>query len=145
MSDLKEKAAYMRGLLEGMEFNQNSREKILWEGMINFCNEVAENLHDFKETHEEFAEYVEAIDEDLGVLEKYFYNTNEEAEEESDVISNEDGDTVIEMECPNCKEELYFTDEAGNYEVLCPECGETVWNHFVEDNPTHTQSSDDVI
>lgn len=137
MGGIKEKAAYLRGLLEGMDFSPNSREKLLWEGLVNFCGEIADEVNDLGETQNEFAEYIEAVDEDLSILEKYFYNNQEEGDSEDVVFTNDHrhGDeTIIELECPKCQEELYFTDESGDYEVVCPECGEVVWNHFVENN-----------
>lgn len=138
MSAIKEKAAYLRGLLEGLDFSENSREKVLWEGLINFCGEIADEMEALEENQNEFAEYIEAVDEDLSVLEKYFYNNADESDSDEVVFTNDcgcgckDEESVIELECPRCQEELYFTDETGDYEVVCPECGEVVWTHTVE-------------
>lgn len=139
MSELKERTAYLRGLLEGSEIPQNSKEKVIWDGLLNFCEEVADNLEELGDSHNEFAEYVEAIDEDLGVLEQHFYNTSDEEDDSEAIFTNvEDNDeTIVEISCPKCQEELYFTDEACDYEVVCPECGEIVWSHFIEGTEAH--------
>lgn len=144
MSELKERTAYLRGLLEGSEFPQNGKEKIVWDGLLNLCEEIADNLDELEESHNEFAEYVEAIDEDLGVLEKHFYNTAEDDEDSSEVIFSSAGedDDIVELVCPKCEEELYFTDESGDYEVICPECGEVVWSHFAESVTPHQVQPD---
>lgn len=139
MLDLKEKAAYLRGLVEGSDFPKDEKEKQIWTGLMDFCNEVANDLNDLGDSQNEFAEYIEAIDEDLSSLEKYFYN--EDHEEESDVIfSKDDQQPVVEIACPNCHEGICFEDESGSYEVVCPECGKVVWNHFVkEESPAEKQ------
>lgn len=145
-NDLKARAAYLRGLLQGVDLAQNSKEKMVWEGLIDFCEVVADDLDELSNSQDEFADYIEAIDEDLSVLEKQFYSIEDEEQGDSDIIfTNEvdDDDTVIEISCPNCHEELYFTDEAGEYEVVCPECNQVVWSHTVEDNgPTVYRDKD---
>jgi DNA-directed RNA polymerase subunit delta len=134
MEDIKTRAAYLRGLIEGSEIGKDEKEKMVWEGLLGFCEEVANAVTDLSGSSEEFGEYVEAIDEDLSVLEKYFYQT--EDENDVDVIfTNEAGDTDsnIELTCPNCHEELTFEDSSGEYEVVCPECGKVIWNHYIEE------------
>lgn len=140
MTDLKERAAYLKGLFEGIDLDQETKVRPLWEEMLKFCGDVADTLHDVQKDNDELSEYMEAVDEDLSVLEKFFYE-NESEEETENLFSNDNGDTVIELECPKCQEEICFTDEPGDYEVICPECGETVWTHSVEIEPV----SKDVI
>jgi DNA-directed RNA polymerase subunit delta len=130
MSDLKEKAAYLRGLIEGSDFPPDEKQKQIWVGLMDFCGEVANDLNDLDNSQNEFAEYIEAIDEDLSCLEKYFYN--EDSEDDGDTIFSKEAkeDPIVEIACPNCKEEVSFEDESGNYEVVCPECGKVIWSHF---------------
>lgn len=129
MEELREKAAYMRGVLEGINFNGDEQQKRLWESLIDFCDGVADDLGDLGDSQSEFADYIEAIDEDLCTLEKYFYNEDEEANESQEVIFNSDQDgSVLEMNCPYCNQGVYFENEAGEYEVVCPECGKVIWN-----------------
>ncbi|HBE80427.1 MAG TPA: hypothetical protein DDW65_21985 [Firmicutes bacterium] len=129
MQDLKERTAYLRGLVEGAAFPSDEKEKLVWDGLMNFCEEVADELTQMTDSQEEFEDYVEAIDEDLGTLEKYFYDDGE-ADDNVDVIFSKDekGEGVMELSCPHCHEEIYFEDQNGDYEVICPECGKVVWN-----------------
>lgn len=129
MDDLREKAAYMRGVLEGVNFNGDEQRKRLWDSLIDFCDGVAEDLGELEDSQEEFADYIEAIDEDLGALEKYFYSNDDETNESQEVTFTSDQDHgVLEMNCPFCSQGVYFEDEAGEYEVVCPECGKVIWN-----------------
>jgi len=135
MRDLNEKVAYLRGLFEGADLPQNGKEKLIWDGMLNFCEDVAREMRDLGDSSDEFAEYIEAIDEDLSVLEKHFYDNFDDGEDDDEAIFTNDREgPVIELVCPNCHEELSFTAKPGDYEVVCPECGRMVWSHATEES-----------
>ncbi|MGE5583472.1 MAG: CD1247 N-terminal domain-containing protein [Bacillota bacterium] len=134
MKELKEKTAYLRGLVEGADFPKDEKEKLIWEGLMDFCDEVAEEVSQLEESQNEVEDYVEAIDQDLGSLEKYFYNAEDEDEEAEVVFSKDGQEAVMEMTCPYCHEDIYFEDQNGNYEVICPECGKVVWNSSLEES-----------
>jgi hypothetical protein len=129
MQDLKEKTAYLRGLVEGASFPKDEKEKLIWEGLLDFCEEVAEELTEMTNSQTEVEDYIEAIDEDLSSLEKYFYHDGE-VDEDVDVVFSNDKEQqgVMELTCPHCNEEIYFEDQDGDYEVICPECEKVVWN-----------------
>ncbi len=129
MRDLKEKSAYLRGLIEGAGFPEDEKQKLVWTGLMDFCEGVAQNLDELDGSQNDFAEYIEAIDEDLSTLEKYFYNTEEDDEETGILFKKEPGEVIMELVCPHCNQEICFEDEPGDYEVICPECGKVVWNH----------------
>ena len=145
MEELREKAAYMRGVLEGINFNGDEQQKRLWESLIDFCDDVADDLGQLEDSHDEFADYIEAIDEDLCTLEKYFYNNEEEDEDSREItFTSDQGHDVMEMNCPFCNQGLYFEDEEGEYEVVCPECGKVIWNSAAKEI-TPLNRKDDVI
>lgn len=142
MDELREKAAYMRGVLEGVNFNGDEQRKRLWESLIDFCDEVADNLGNLEDSQNEFADYIEAIDEDLCTLEKYFYNEGDDTNENQEVIFNSDPDhNVLEMSCPFCNQGVYFENEAGDYEVVCPECGKVIWNSTINGSTEETSQN----
>ncbi len=134
MEELRKKAAYMRGVLEGINFNGDEQQKRLWDSLIDFCDGVADDLGDLEDSQGEFAGYIEAIDEDLCTLEKYFYNNGEEANESEEVTFTSGQDhKMVEMDCPFCNQGVYFQNEAGDYEVVCPECGKVIWNSVAKE------------
>ena len=134
MHELKEKTAYLRGLIEGADFPKDEKAKLIWEGLIDFCDEVALELTQLADSQDEVEDYVEAIDEDLSSLEKYFYNTEDEDDDVDVVFSKDDNEAVMELTCPYCQEEIYFEDQNEEYEVVCPECGKVVWNSSIAEN-----------
>ncbi|HYH04684.1 MAG TPA: zinc ribbon domain-containing protein [Bacillota bacterium] len=131
MHDIKARAAYLRGLIEGSDIARDDKQRLVWEGLVGFCEGMADAVSDLESSYDEFGEYIEAIDEDLSSLEKYFYQ-NEEDDEPEVIFSRDTGDelSTIEITCPNCHEELSFQDSTEDYEVICPECGKTVWSHY---------------
>jgi DNA-directed RNA polymerase subunit delta len=137
MYDLKEKSAYLRGLVEGAGYPENEKQKLVWDGLLDFCDGVAKNLDELDGSQNEFAEYIEAIDEDLSTLEKYFYNSDEEEEDTDILFSREPSESFREFTCPHCNEAIGFEDEPGNYEVICPECGRVVLNHTATPKMNH--------
>lgn len=145
MSDLKEKSAYLRGLVAGTGFPENEKQKMIWEGLLDFCDGVAQNLDELDGSQNEFAEYIEAIDEDLSILEKYFYNAEDDDEDADILFTREPGESYREFTCPHCNEELCFEDEPGNHEVICPECGKVAWNRPVTPAIHNEKTNQDVV
>ncbi len=129
MHDLKEKSAYLRGLVEGAGYPENEKQKLVWDGLLDFCDGVAKNLDEMDGSQNEFAEYIEAIDEDLSTLEKYFYNAGEDDEESDILFSREPQGSLRECTCPHCNETISFEDESGDNEMVCPECGKVTVTH----------------
>lgn len=137
MHDLKEKSAYLRGLVEGVGYPENEKQKLIWDGLLDFCDGIAKNMDELDGSQNEFAEYIEAIDEDLSTLEKYFYNADEDDDDTDILFSKEPRESFGEFTCPYCNESIGFEDEPGDYEVICPECGKVVLNHIATPKMNH--------
>ncbi len=137
MHEIKGKTAYLRGLIEGADFPKDEKQKLIWEGLIDFCDEVADELSELTDSQNEVEDYIEAIDEDLGSLEKYFYHNEDDVDETELIFSKDNHQGVTELTCPYCNENIYFEEEDGNYEVICPECGKVVWESSIMENKPH--------
>ncbi|NLW55608.1 MAG: hypothetical protein GX050_03115 [Firmicutes bacterium] len=83
--ELKEQVAYLRGLIEGQEF-QGERDGILWTQLLNICDLISLEIENMRDDHAELNDFVEAIDEDLGYLEELYYPPEEDMEEDEDLI-----------------------------------------------------------
>lgn len=145
MRELKERAAYLRGLIQGSDLTHDEKQRMIWDGLMDFCDEVADDLSEIAESQDEFGDYVEAIDEDLSTLEKFLYH-DEDGDADSETVISQDGSKdYTELTCPHCQEAIYFTEEPdeGSYQVLCPDCGKVVWNHLVSEEKNTTRN--DVI
>ena len=130
MSYMYERVAFLKGLAEGMEIDQSTKEGKLLLQIIDVLEEFAgeveevyEELDDLNEAILELDEYVEAIDEDLSDLEDEVFDLDEDYEEvecpdcgETILVESQIIDKGEEVECPNCGLIIEFTDEC--------ECGE---------------------
>lgn len=123
-----EKVAYLKGLFEGMEIDENTKEGKLLKAVVDVLGELAEDHADLEDYVAELTEQVDAVDEDLSSLEDVVY---EELDDECDGdCEGCDGcddwdDDLYDVTCPNCKESFEVDEETlldGG--VDCPNCGE---------------------
>lgn len=115
MEYLFEKVAYLRGLTDGLELDETTKEGKLLNKIVETLEDFAEAIVDLDEEVEELVEFIDIIDEDLADLEDFIYD--EDFDDEFD-----------EFECPNCGTVIFVDeddfDAKGNVELVCPECGE---------------------
>ncbi|MEW6769773.1 MAG: CD1247 N-terminal domain-containing protein [Bacillota bacterium] len=77
MADLRARVAYIRGLLSGFDGNGDSKEAYLLKEMVQVLDELSEELAAVREVQEDLEEYVQALDEDLYVLETAIFEDEE--------------------------------------------------------------------
>ncbi len=122
MDDLRAKLAYLKGLSEGLDLDENSKEGKLFSQMIFLLEGMTDVVDDLQEDYDELYEYVEAIDQDLTDLEDDVYQEPfDEDEEDFEEFS---------LECPDCHEIVYVdgdTLDEEDIEVLCPSCHRVVF------------------
>ena len=105
MSNLTERANYLKGLADGLQLNtEKSSTRLLLE-VIDLLSDMADEIEALQADHEELSDFVDAIDEDLGLLEE-------------DVADLEDGPD-FQPHCkkhPCCREDS-DEEDFGDYEV----------------------------
>lgn len=123
-----EKVAYLKGLFEGMEIDESTKEGKLLKAVVDVLGELAEDHADLEDYVAELTKQVDAVDEDLSSLEDVVY---EELDDECDGdCEGCDGcddwdDDLYDVTCPSCKESFEVDEETlldGG--VDCPNCGE---------------------
>lgn len=129
MAAVREKIAYLRGLLEGADLASNDvNPRVVWEKVLDIFDAVAERIEELELGQEELEEYLEALDADLGELEDEVHGHDHDYDDDED---EEDDDAhFVEMECPRCGETVYFEEDFlfdDEHEVACPECGEIIY------------------
>lgn len=114
-----EKVAYLKGLAEGLGVDEGTKEGKLLNAIVDVLTDMATSVEDLEDYTAELTEQVDAIDEDLDLLESDYY---EDYEEDDDC---EPLDEYYDVCCPNCDEE-FSVDENTLLEggVECPNCGE---------------------
>ncbi|MGX8702812.1 CD1247 N-terminal domain-containing protein, partial [Caproiciproducens sp.] len=114
-----EKVAYIRGLAEGLELDENKKEVKVIHAIIDLLDDMAASVSDMQDSFDDMADQLDAVDEDLGSLEEDFYEDEDDDED--------DGDCYYEVTCPNCHETICLSEDIiEDGQMDCPNCGETL-------------------
>lgn len=119
-----EKVAYLKGLMEGLEFDADTKEGKIIKVMADILEDIALNIEEVEDDIDDINEYLEAVDEDL---------TNVEEEIFGDLLDDEDmcccddcddceEEDCYEVDCPHCGETICFEEEPGEGSFPCPSC-----------------------
>jgi rubrerythrin len=128
--DIKENAAYIKGLAEGLGLDDKTNEGKVIGKLIELVGQMSERIVELESECGELREYIEEIDEDLGAVEEDLYFTDEEDEDydsdfEEDFENDFDDDSGYdELVCPACGEIVCVDENLDLAEVTCPACGE---------------------
>lgn len=116
---LTEKAAYIKGLVEGLGLSDDSKEGKVYAAILDLLSDLALSCEDNECAVDELYELADEIDEDLGAVEEEVYGLCDD--DECDCCGDE-----YCVVCPNCDEEIGIDiDTIMNEETItCPNCGE---------------------
>lgn len=134
--NISERVAYLKGLAEGLDVNESTKEGKLLLAIVDVLDDMAESISDIEEVCEEFDELIDVIDEDLSDLEDDFYALDDDdcdddcdckcsREDDDDEFYDDDDNDLYEVTCPNCDDTIYL-DEGMLLEgdMECPNCGQ---------------------
>ncbi len=150
-----EKAAYLKGLTEGLGVEPESRDGKLWSALNDLLSDMAHEIEDLQAVSSDYAEVIDDICEDLGYLEELTADLDDGGieelddddnlydladygiggdfdDEESDGESDEDEEVeydgvMYDVTCPSCGEEISFDEETlEKGGITCPNCGEVL-------------------
>ncbi|WP_278682771.1 CD1247 N-terminal domain-containing protein [Paraclostridium bifermentans] len=123
MKYLYEEVAYLKGLAEGLEISEETKEGKIINKIVDVLESFADAIVELEEEQIELIDYVESIDEYLSDIEDDIYE--EEDEDDEDDEDDDEEYNYIEMECPNCNdfveidEELLYNEDI---DIVCPNC-----------------------
>lgn len=126
--DLNAKAAYIRGLMNGMEFDPNSKNGRIIAAMMDLLEAMAATVTEHDDALDQVYDELDAMDEDMDELEEYVYGDEIEDDEDEDDEDEDDGELEAEVEyeltCPNCGAvTVVDEDTLFNQKISCPNCG----------------------
>lgn len=118
--DLNAKAAYIRGLMTGMEFDPNSKNGKIIAAMMDLLEAMAATVTEHDQALDQAFDELDAIDEDMDDLTDALFGTDDEDEEDE----SDDDDAEYEVTCPNCGAVTAVDEDTLlNQELVCPNCG----------------------
>ena len=133
---IAEKAAYLKGLAEGLGMEPQSREGRLWAALNDLLGDIAHELEDLRETDRGQAQALDGVADELSYLEELCGGFDSEDEADSPVcggcsrpcmadeaeparLASDDADDAEDGE-----DELKYDGVV--YDATCPVCGEEI-------------------
>ena len=136
-----EKAAYLKGLSEGLGIDPNSREGKLWGALNELLSDMAHEIEDLQSGSLDFADTLDEFGEELSYLEDLTCGLDRPEDFDDDSCSGD---------CDNCEFDCFSDEEDDEpddeiededaeeddgeelsydgvlYDVKCPVCGEEI-------------------
>lgn len=152
-----ERAAYIRGLIEGLELDQSSKEVKVISAMIELLDDLCLSIEELEGQSDMLDAKVDEIDRDLGDLEHEFYELDEDDcdcghehhhghhhhhHDDEDLCGcgcedddwDEDDDCChFQVTCPSCEDIIELSDDILDLgRIHCPNCDELLEFDFDE-------------
>ena len=148
---INEKAAYLKGLMEGLQLDTEKAEGKMIAAMVDLLGDLSKKLTNVEDTTIAISDELDEIEEDLDAIEDFIMEFEEDEDEEydededyEDDFDDEeyeegfdfgDGDsTIYEVKCI-CGNVIAFDEEtleAGS--IICDKCGETLEFSFEDED-----------
>ena len=139
---INEKAAYLKGLMEGLQLDTEKAEGKMIAAMVDLLGDVTKKLTNVEDTTIAISDELDEIEEDLDAIEDFIMDEEDDEYDDDEWDDDDDWDededfeegfdfgdedsTIYEVECA-CGEIIDFDEEtleAGS--IICPNCGETL-------------------
>ena len=138
--ELKEKVAYIKGLMEGMEFDTSTKEGKLLAAVVDTLDAMAAEVETIDEDVSQLFDEVDAVSEDLEEVEDYLFEDEDSDEDYADEY--EAG--LYEITCPNCGEVVCVDEDMlSSDDLTCPSCGTKFEVDFSEDEADAEEASEE--
>ena len=139
---ISEKAAYLKGLMDGLELDQEMAEGKMIAAIVELLGDVTKKLTDVEDTTIAISDELDEIEEDLDAIEDYIldeeddeddfdfededdygFDDDEDYDEEGFDFGDEDS-IIYEVKCA-CGNIINFDEETlEEGSMTCPNCGE---------------------
>ena len=133
MSRISEKVAYLDGLMEGLNIQDDKYAKV-FTAIVDTLDLIAEEMADHEDALADLDDSVEEIFENLDEYDDLLYGDEDDEDEDEDDF---DEDGFFEIVCPNCGETIYFDQDMLDRPdgLICPNCNEPIELHIPEKDP----------
>lgn len=141
---ITEKAAYIKGLAEGLELDPKDKLTKVVKALIDLTQEMAETISELEQCYDDVCDQIDSLDEDLAGVEDLL--SDEEDDDDEAAVCNcgcQSEDAAYEVTCPTCETVIGLTEEDISKEgMICPNCGETLEFDYDEDELDGTDTED---
>ena len=148
---INEKAAYLKGLMEGLQLDTEKAEGKMIAAMVDLLGDLSKKLTNVEDTTIAISDELDEIEEDLDAIEDFIMEFEEDDDDDDDDDEDYEDDfddeeyeegfdfgdedsTIYEVKCV-CGNVIAFDEEtleAGS--IICDECGETLEFSFEDED-----------
>ena len=115
---ISEKVAYLKGLMEGLNIDEQTNEGKLFTAIVDVLDEIALEIEDLTDEVMELGDGLDVVSDDLSDVEDIVYDDDDDDDDE------DEEEECYATTCPECEEEIYFDDTVlEDGALLCPNCG----------------------
>ena len=132
-----EKAAYLKGLTEGLGITPETKEGKLWAALQDLLSDMAHEIEDLQSAHLDMADALDELTDEVTMLQTLCGDPDllppEDEEEDEDEEADEAEDdasydgVLYDVTCPVCGEEITLDEDMlAQGSIDCPHCGEAL-------------------
>ena len=81
---LSEKAAYLKGLMDGLKLDTEKDENKVLAAVVDMLSDIAENVADLEDVVDTISDELDCIEEDLDAIDDYLLDDEDYDEDEDD-------------------------------------------------------------
>ena len=116
---LSEKAAYLKGLMDGIKLDTAKDENRLLKAVVDLLQDMAVSIDDLEDNAIAVSDELDEIEENLDAIDEYLMDEDEDDEDDYEDFDDFDDDLDYDL-----GDDDFEYDEDPVYEVTCPKCGE---------------------
>ena len=148
-----EKVAYVKGLAEGLGYDNTSKEGKILAAILDILEDVAHDIEDLEENAWDLGEAIDQVSDDLAEIEELVYDEDFDDDEDEDedyepcscCCGEEDEDEPVfyEVTCPKCGNTITIDEDVLDLGAIdCPNCGEELEFDGIEEDEDEDEPSD---
>ena len=117
---ISEKVSYLKGLMEGLNIDEQTNEGKLFTAIVDVLDEIALEIEDLTDEVMELGDGLDVVSDDLSDVEDIVYDDDDDDDDDDE----DEEEECYATTCPECEEEIYFDDTVlEDGALLCPNCG----------------------
>ena len=114
---ISEKVAYLKGLMEGLNIDEQTNEGKLFTAIVDVLDEIALEIEDLTDEVMELGDGLDVVSDDLSDVEDIVYDDDDDDDDDDE----DEEEECYATTCPECEEEIYFDDTVlEDGALLCP-------------------------
>ncbi len=148
-----EKVAYVKGLAEGLGYDNTSKEGKILAAILDILEDVAHDIEDLEENAWDLGEAIDQVSDDLAEIEELVYDEDFDDDEDEDEDyepcscccggEDEDEPAFYEVTCPKCGNTITIDEDVLDLGAIdCPNCGEELEFDGIEEDEDEDEPSD---